>query len=61
MDPSTTYAHSTRRANTIDNQRSPNTAIRRNLRAREGHFRVVPLAVPYVVWELLTNHCNLNF
>jgi len=42
---------------------SPNSLknIRRNLRAREGHFRVVPLAVPYVVWELLTNHCSLNF
>jgi len=37
------------------------TYIRRNLRAREGHFRVVPLAVPYAVWELLTNHCSLNF
>jgi len=33
----------------------PNTltcTIKRNLRAREGHFRVVPLVVPYTVWEL---------
>jgi len=35
--------------------------IRRNLRPREGHLRVVPLDIPYIVWELLTSHYNLNF